>query len=142
MNGVAKGNSTVGLIDANGLYTAPTIVPSGGTVNVVAVSFEDPALSATATVTITPAPTVAITAPTTAVTVTSGTANTVAFSATETGGTTNKILWEVGPVGGIGILGGNSTFGTISANGVYSAPVTPPVGQTVVITAVAQDYPT
>ena len=142
VNGIAKGNSSVGLIDAAGLYTAPTTVPSGGTVNVVAVSFEDPALSATATVTITPAPTVAITSPTTAVTVASGTSNTVPFSATETGGTINKILWQVGPVGGLGILGGNAIFGTISASGVYSAPVTPPVGQTVVVTAVAQDYPT
>jgi hypothetical protein len=76
------------------------------------------------------------------VTVASGTANTVNFAAAESGGTTNVILWEVGPVGGLGVLGGNSTVGTISANGVYTAPRTPPIGQTVVVTADAQDYPT
>src|SRR5262249_51740008 len=60
----------------------------------------------------------------------------------ETGGTVNKLQWEVGPVGGIGTLGGNLTFGTIDANGLYRAPVAPPIGQTVVVTARAQDYPT
>ena len=64
------------------------------------------------------------------------------FSATETGGTTNTILWYVGPVGGLGVLGGNATLGTITSNGVYSPPLTPPIGQTVTVTAAAQDSPT
>jgi len=65
----------------------------------------------------------------------------VNFSATETGGTTNTILWYVGPVGGLGVGGGNATLGTINANGVYSPPLTPPIGQTVTVTAAAQDSP-
>ena len=48
----------------------------------------------------------------------------------------------MGPVGGLGVLGGNATFGTISASGVYSPPLTPPIGQTVTVTAAAQDSPT
>jgi hypothetical protein len=41
-----------------------------------------------------------------------------------------------------GILGGNSTFGTISAAGVYTAPLTPPIGSTVTVTALSHDFPT
>jgi len=144
VNGVAGGNSTVGQIDSSGLYTAPAKIPSPATVNVTAVSYEDSAVSATAAITITPAPTVAINTPAAGVKVTSGasSSNAVNFTATETGGTTNVILWEVGPAGGLGVLGGNAAVGTISASGVYIPPLTPPIGQTVVVTAVAQDYPT
>ena len=142
VNGMTGGNDTVGRIDSNGLYHAPATVPSPATVTVAAVSFEDQKVSATSTVTITPAPVVAITSPSAPVTVSSGAANTVTFSATETGGTTNTILWYVGPVGGLGVLGGNATLGTISASGVYTPPLTPPIGQTVTVTAAAQDSPT
>ena len=141
VNNITSGNDTVGRIDSNGLYHAPTTVPSPASVNVTAVSFEDQKVSATSTVTITPAPIVAITSPSAPVTVPSGPANTVTFSASETGGTTGIILWYVGPVGGIGVLGGNATLGTISASGVYSPPLTPPIGRTVTVTAAAQDSP-
>jgi hypothetical protein len=141
VNKIAGGNDTIGRIDSNGLYHAPVTVPSPATVNVTAVSFEDQNVSATSTVTLTPAPVVTITSPSTPVTVISGAANTVNFSATETGGTTNVILWYVGSVGGLGVLGGNATLGTIDANGVYSPPLTPPIGQTATVTAAAQDSP-
>jgi hypothetical protein len=142
VNGMTGGNDTIGTIDSNGLYHAPVTVPSPPTVTVGAVSFEDQKVSATSAVTLVPAPVVTITSPSSPVTVTSGTANTVAFSATETGGATSTILWSVGPVGGLGVLGGNATLGTISASGVYSPPLTPPIGQTVTVTAAAQDSPT
>ena len=142
VNNVTGGNSTVGQIDSNGLYHAPTSVPSPAIVSVTAVSFEDQNVSATSMVTITPAPVVTITSPSPPVMVSAGPANTLTFSATETGGTTNVILWYVGPVGGIGVLGGNTTLGTITAAGVYSPPATPPIGQTVIVTAGAQDSPT
>jgi hypothetical protein len=142
VNNVTGGNDTVGRIDSNGLYHAPVTVPSPATVNVTAISFEDQKVSATSAVTITPAPVVTITSPSSPVTVSSGPANTVSFSATETGGTTDMILWYVGPVGGLGILGGNPTVGMISASGVYSPPLTPPIGQTVTVTAAAVDSPT
>ncbi len=142
VNTITGGNDTIGRIDSNGLYHAPTTIPSPAAVSVVAVSFEDQNVFATSTVTITPAPTVQITSPSSPVTVTAGAANTVPFSATEIGGTTGVILWYVGPVGGLGVLGGNATLGTISASGVYAAPPSPPIGQTVSVTAVAQDSPT
>ena len=142
VNNITGGNDTVGRIDSNGLYHAPVTVPSPATVNVTAQSFEDQNVSATSAVTITPAPVVTITSPSAPVTVSSGPANTISFSGNETGGTTDIILWYVGPVGGLGILGGNATVGTISANGVYSPPLTPPIGQTVTVTAAAVDSPT
>jgi hypothetical protein len=142
VNNVTGGNDTIGRIDSNGLYHAPVIVPSPTTVSVTAFSFEDQNVSATSTVTITPAPVVTITSPSAPVTVPSGSANTVTFSATETGGSTNIVFWYVGAVGGLGVLGGNATLGAISASGVYSPPLTPPIGQTVTVTAAAQDSPT
>jgi hypothetical protein len=154
VNTVTGGNDKVGRIDSNGLYHAPVTVPSPATVNVTAVSFEDQKVSATSAVTITPAPVVTINSPSCTNTsaspaipacvtpATSGTGKTVTFTATETGGSTNTILWYVGPVGGLGVLGGNATLGTINASGVYSSPLTPPIGQTVTVTAAAQDAPT
>jgi hypothetical protein len=142
VNNIAGGNDAIGRIDSNGLYHAPVTVPSPSTVNVTAVSFEDQSVFATSTVTITPAPVVAITSPSAPVTVASGSANTVTFTATETGGTTNIILWAVGQAGQLPTPGGNATVGTITASGVYSPPLTPPIGQTVMVTASAEDSPT
>jgi hypothetical protein len=159
VNTMQGGSDSLGRIDSNGLYHAPTSVPSPNTVTVTAVSFEDPKVSASSTVTITPAPVVTImgtvgsgACPSSTISVPpipvcpdpilSGTANTATFTATETGGTTNTVLWSVGPVGGLPILGGNATLGMINANGVYSAPATPPVAGVVTVTASAQDAPT
>ena len=43
------------------------------------------------------------------------------------------VNWEAG-----GVAGGNSTFGTISTSGLYTAPVTVPTNNLVTITAIAQ----
>src|ERR1700730_5213697 len=91
VNGVAGGNDTVGRIDASGKYIAPVQVPSPATVNVAAVSYEDPNLSVTAVTTITAAPTVTI-SPTSA-SLTSGGANTKTFTATVTGATDTNVNW-------------------------------------------------
>jgi hypothetical protein len=138
VNSITGGNDTVGRIDSNGLYRAPGTVPSPAIVNVGAVSFEDQKLSATSATTILPPPTVTISPTCTATpcTVTSGAANTLAFTATVTGATTTNADWFVN-----GVLGGNSTFGTISATGVYTAPNTPPIGSTVTVTVESRDFP-
>ena len=47
---------------------------------------------------------------------------TIAFQATVTGTTNTTVTWEVN-----GIAGGNSTVGTISISGTYTAPATVPV---------------
>jgi hypothetical protein len=159
VNGVQGGSDAAGHIDSNGLYHAPVAQPTPNTVTVSVGTSQDPQLSASSTVTITPAPVVSITwnvnsttctnsststspIPSCPTPTTSGTANTATFTASETGGVTNTIVWSVGPVGGLPIEGGNSTLGTINANGVFSAPATPPIGQVVTVTASAQDSPT
>jgi hypothetical protein len=53
VNNMLGGNSAVGFISSTGLYTAPSAIPSGGTVTVTAQSQADTTKSANATVTIT-----------------------------------------------------------------------------------------
>jgi hypothetical protein len=146
VNGIAHGNDTVGTIDSQGKYIAPGSVPSPAVVNVGAVPSEDSKLSTTLAITILPAPVVTITSPTKPVppavlTVTSGSANTMQFKASVTGAPTNNIFWYVGAVGSSGVLGGNATFGTIDATGLYTAPLTPPIGSTVSVIAQSADFP-
>ena len=61
---------------------------------------------------------------------------TVPFSATVTGTTSTTVNWEAG-----GVLGGNSTVGTITTAGLYTAPNALPNPTTVVVTAVLQANP-
>lgn len=57
VDGVAGGNSTVGTISAEGLYTAPGVPPSPNAVTVTAASAADPTQAASATMTVVnPAP--------------------------------------------------------------------------------------
>ena len=62
VNDVSGGNSTVGLIDAQGLYSAPASVPSPATVTVRATAASSSA-SGTATVSIIPPPTITSVSP-------------------------------------------------------------------------------
>jgi len=59
------------------------------------------------------------------------------FSATVTGTATPAVLWSVDQV-----IGGNSTVGTISANGLYTAPAAPPSPPSVTVTASNASDPT
>ncbi len=52
VNGVLGGNSTVGTISARGLYKAPTKIPAGGKVTIKATAKENPAKSASKTISI------------------------------------------------------------------------------------------
>jgi hypothetical protein len=58
---------------------------------------------------------------------------TVPFNATVTGTTNTAVNWEVA-----GVAGGNSTVGTITTGGLYTAPSVLPNPSTVVVTAVSQ----
>jgi len=127
VNDVDGGNSTVGTISATGLYTAPGAVPSPGDVTVKAVAQADTSKSASAAVSVK-----------LRITVTPATADVPAvgtqqFTALVEGVTNTDVTWQVN-----GVAGGNSTVGTISAGGLYTAPVAIPAGGTVSITAVAQ----
>jgi hypothetical protein len=103
---ISGGNSAVGTISATGLYTAPATVGS----HTVAVSVAStPATAAT------PITVFALSiSPTSATAAPSGTKQ---FSATVQGLTNAAVTWSVD-----GIAGGNSTVGTVSSVGLYTAP--------------------
>ncbi|MBS0394697.1 MAG: hypothetical protein JSR54_08730 [Proteobacteria bacterium] len=134
VNGITGGNSSVGTISSGGAYQAPTSVPSPAQVTVTAVSVADPSKSGSATVTITAPVSVAVSPSIASVTAGTGAQQ---FSATVTNGTTNSVTWQVG-----GVTGGNSTVGTISSGGLYTAPAKVPSPATVTVTAVSVDDPT
>jgi len=120
VNDVVGGNSTVGTMSVDGLYTAPAAVPNPNPVTVKATSNQDKTKSDTATVTIDPKFTISPTSATVAV------GQTQTFSASL--GVDN---WQVN-----GVVGGNSTVGTISTIGIYTAPATVPNPNTVTVKAV------
>ena len=130
VNGAAGGNKTVGTISSSGLYTAPAAVPNPATITVAAVSQADTKVSASAAVTIT-APSAFSVSPS-SVTVLAGA--TQQFTITTVGSMpVPAVNWLVN-----GVTGGSAATGTISTAGLYTAPVNPPSGQKVTVTAVSQ----
>ena len=113
VDNVAGGNPTVGTVSQTGLYTAPA---SSGTHKLTAVSVTDVSKSASATVTVScaPPPVSISIAPTSVVL---NTMQTQQFTATVSGTNNTAVTWSVDSV-----VGGNSTIGTISTTGLYTAP--------------------
>jgi len=134
VNNVTGGNATVGSISSGGLYQAPAAVPTSPAVTVSAISNANGSTFGSASVTIAASgtPTVSVTSTPSGVTnVYTGAAQT--FNAAVTGETNNAVNWEVNNV-----PSGNSTLGTISTAGVYTAPAAVPSPALVIITAVSQ----
>ncbi len=101
----------------------------GGTVTsfavkIKAVSVADATASATAVVDVSSGITVRVT-PSTAVV---GTSETIQFFATVIGSSNSAVTWAVND-----ISGGNPTVGTISTNGLFLAPASPPTSSTAAI---------
>ena len=107
VDNVTGGNATVGTISASGLYSAPA---QAGSHTVMATSVADTSATASASVTIS---TIGI-SPTTVTMIASTTQQ---FTAAIPGSTNAGITWTVD-----GVVGGNSTVGTITASGLYTAP--------------------
>jgi hypothetical protein len=127
VNDVVGGNTTIGTVSASGLYTAPAAAPSPNTVNVTATSAADTTKSATASVT--------VNAP---ISVSPSSANVPAtqtqqFTALVTFSTNTAVTWQVNDV-----AGGNSTVGTISDTGLYTAPNAVPNPRTVTVKAISK----
>lgn len=122
VNDVIGGNSTVGTISIEGLYTAPAGVPSTNPVTVKATANADKTKYDTAMVTINPKFEISPTSATVQITETQQFTATLAVD-----------HWEVNGVGG-----GNSTVGTISATGLYTAPDSVPTPATVTVKAYKQ----
>lgn len=108
VDSVSGGNSTDGTIANSGLYSAPQ---QSGTHVVTATSVADTTRSASATVTVSGNVSIS---PSTSTIVTGATQQ---FQATVNGNTSSSITWAVD-----GVNGGNSSTGTISSAGLYTAP--------------------
>jgi hypothetical protein len=143
VNGVAGGNSRIGSISAKGLYTAPATAPESSSITITATSTASPSVSKSLPV--------ALAAPPQA-TDGNGTGSTVTlalsgasivtlgesaqYTAIVTGNSDAAAAWSVD-----GVIGGDSTVGTISASGLYTAPESQlPSGQ-VTITATSMADP-
>jgi len=127
VNDVVGGNTTIGTVSTSGLYTAPAAQPSPSTVNVTAVSAADTSKSASAAVTVNAPIAVSPSSVTVAAT------QTQQFTALVTFSTNTAVTWQVND-----IAGGNSTVGTISDTGLYTAPNTIPNPRTVVVKAISK----
>jgi hypothetical protein len=142
VDGIAGGNLNVGTIvpgsDGTAVYTAPARVPNPAQLIVSAISHAVPAAQASILVSVIPAVpvTVAVSAEGCVNTNAVPVGTTVQFNAVVTGASSQDVTWEVNK-----ITGGNSTIGTISTAGLYSAPGQLPKPATVVVSAVSVPDP-
>lgn len=135
LSGPGCSGLTCGQISATGLYTAPKNIPSPNVVNVTAISLAYPAASGTATVYVgAGSPVVVTVSPSSATVVVTRTQQ---FSAAVTGTNNTAVSWSVS---GIGCAG--ASCGTVSQNGLYTAPATQPTPSSVTVTATSQADPT
>jgi len=123
--GIVGGNSTVGTINSSGQYLSPSTVPSPPQVTITATSTANPTLSGSATLTV---GSLSVTVSPTSAQVEIG--ETQQFTATVVGNSNTGVTWSVG-----GVAGGNSTLGTTSGSGLYTAPATIPNPSQVTVTA-------
>jgi hypothetical protein len=126
VDNVAGGNSTTGVIDSSGHYTAPA---AAGTHTVTAVSAADSSKTGSAQVTVAHSFSVSISP----------------SSATVQGKATQQFTGTVSPVPNLGVTwsvdgvqGGNASTGTVDTNGLYTAPAS---SGTHTITATSKDDP-
>ncbi len=126
--------TTTGTISQSGLYTAPAALPNPPTATVSATSMADPLVSASAVITLSqPSATVSVTPPTSQLLLT----GTQQFAAAIVGNANTNVNWAVN-----GVAGGNGTVGTVSAGGLYTAPVNLPNPATVSVRATSVAVPT
>jgi len=131
--GVIAGNNAGSAEAPQATYTAPPIAPSPNSVVVTATPVADPNKAATAIVTINPIVQVGISPQSASVPL----GMTTPFQATVTGSADTGVTWDVN-----GVIGGNSTVGTITPSisipdhASYTAPPSvPPGGSLVAIDA-------
>ena len=132
VNGVVGGDIADGTISTTGLYTAPANIISEFPVTVTVVSSADSTMTASTAILLTPPPPISV----------SPTSATLAAGATQqfTASTTPPnaaVTWEVN-----GIVGGNSTVGTVTQAGLYTAPQVPPSSAAIPIKAILQSNTT
>ena len=132
VNQVNGGSSATGTITSTGLYTAPSVA-TPTTFIISAVADANTSISASASVMVTPIVSVTVSPHSAAV----ETSQTLQLSATVVNTSNQAVTWQVN-----GVVGGNSTSGTIDANGLYTAPGSVPSPATVTVTAISVADPT
>jgi hypothetical protein len=144
VDGVAGGNAAVGMISTSGLYTAPASEPQSSQVTITATSLDEASVSQSLAVSLAAPPpppggngsgstvTLALSGATSVTLSTSS-----QYTATVTGSSNTGVSWSVD-----GVAGGNTTVGTISTNGRYTAPAHEPPSSQVTITATSLADPT
>jgi hypothetical protein len=135
VNEIPGGNAAVGAIDANGVYTAPQILAAPPSVSLTAISVADPSKKGAATITITSSFSLAVTGPS-SVTAGGNAAYTATLTLPANSNPSRVIFWSIAATGCTG-----AACGTISSNGVYTAPSPPPSPATVQIMATPQADP-
>ena len=115
-----------GTISSSGLYTAPATVVTSQTVVITASDLSDPGVTLSTTLTLVPP---ALTVTPSSLTLYSGESE--QFFAPMTNSSSTAVNWSMAPVGA----------GSISASGVYKAPIGLTAQQTVTITATSQAIP-
>jgi len=134
VNGIVGGNVITGTISTSGLYTSPPL-PFSGVQVVTATSVADPTKSAFGMVRVIPPLGVNVSISPESIWL--HTLQPWNFSASVLGTSNGTVTWSVA-----GVTGGNSTHGTISTSGLYTAPKTVPKTPQVTVTATSVDDPT
>ena len=136
--GTGCSGAACGTISSSGMYTAPSVVPSPATVQIVATPQADPSKATSVSISIIPVIGVSISP--TAVAVPLGA--TQAFQAAVTGALNATVTWDVN-----GAVGGNAAVGlilnspTASDTATYTAPQTLPAGGSVTVHARSNTNP-
>jgi parallel beta-helix repeat protein len=135
VDNIQGGSSTLGTISSTGRYTAPA-TPPAHSLTITAVSNADASKSASATATVTSSSsTISVSIAPTSLTVQAGLSR--QFIATVTGTSNKAVTWSVNQ-----IQGGNSSVGTISTTGLFTAPASVPGNPSVSVKATSYQDPT
>jgi DNA-binding beta-propeller fold protein YncE len=144
VNNVAGGNSTVGTINAGGLYTAPAVIPSPVTVTITATAHANSGVTQSAVVTIISGVSINITPNSSVAPITIGTLEYITLTANVSNQgcnqTTNPnclaVTWTLPQTTGYGTIVPNPTPPVGSPfSAIYTAPTTAPSPSAVTITA-------
>jgi hypothetical protein len=135
VNGTQGGNATYGTITSSGVYTAPATITTTVTETITATSAADTTKSASASVTLTPNASASskyvTVSPSSLVILSAGAEQT--FAATVNSAPVS-VTWKVSCKAIV-----NGDCGKIDATGRYDAPLSPPPGGTVTVTATTTD---
>ena len=117
-----------GTLSASGLYTAPASIETQQTVTITAITLGATSASYSGTITLMPPVTVSVTPPSAAI----SSGQTQQFSASVSNTSNTAVIWTISPAG----------MGTISASGLYTAPMIVTAQQTVNVIATSLTDPT